>query len=495
MRMSLALILLFLVHFAHAEDAQKTLRWGVDLESGAPFSFHDPKNPEQVIGFETEIVQALADELGMKLAIVQNNWEGLIEGLKRHDYDIVVNGLEITPDRQQVVHFSQPYYTCAESLIIQKGNTQIQKLEDAEGKRVGTLTGSLAQRMLAQLKFPLDVVAYSEEVHIFEDLALGRVDAVLLDEPIALYYAKPNPKLEVLPISIGEMDYGIASRKEDTELNAKIQKVLQKKIEDGTVRRILEKWGLWNALTAKKWGVSEKPETVAVAYDDYVHMAWSERTWIDRLKNYSSFLPMLGMGALKTLEISLVAMVIAVLVGLLVALMRLYGIVPIQWLGTAYVEIFRGTPLLIQLYLIFYGLPHLGLQIPPFFAAVIGLGLNYGASEAENYRAGILSIHRSQMDAAFALGLSRWQSLRYVILPQAMRVVLPPVTNDFIALLKDSSLVSIITMVELTTIYGQLASTYFDYLGLGLLTAAIYFLIGLPFVRLSRWLEARKPYA
>ena len=93
------------------------------------------------------------------------------------------------------------------------------------------------------------------------------------------------------------------------------------------------------------------------------------------------------------------------------------------------------------------------------------------------------------MDASQALGMSWGQSLRHIILPQAIRVVIPPVTNDFIALLKDSSLVSVISMVELTTTYGQLASTYFDYLGIGLLTAAVYFLIGLPFVRLSRYFE------
>jgi polar amino acid transport system substrate-binding protein len=146
--------------------------------------------------------------------------------------------------------------------------------------------------------------------------------------------------------------------------------------------------------------------------------------------------------------------------------------------------------LLIQLFLIFYGLPHLGVRLDPFVAAVLGLGLNYGACEAENYRAGILSIPKAQMDASQALGMSHGQSIRYVILPQAIRVVIPPVTNDFIALLKDSSLVSVITMVELTSTYGQLASTYFDYLGIGLLTAAVYFLIGLPFVRLSRYFES-----
>ncbi len=184
-------------------------------------------------------------------------------------------------------------------------------------------------------------------------------------------------------------------------------------------------------------------------------------------------------------------MILAVSLGLLLALVRLHGPRPARVAAGLYVESVRGTPLLIQLFLIFYGLPHIGIRFSPMLAAVLGLGLNYSAYEAENYRAGIQSIPRTQMEAALALGMTRLQALRHVIVPQAMRLVIPPVTNDFIALLKDSSLVSVITMVELTKAYSQLASIHYDYLGIGLLAAAMYFLIGLPFVRLARLAERR----
>ena len=144
---------------------------------------------------------------------------------------------------------------------------------------------------------------------------------------------------------------------------------------------------------------------------------------------------------------------------------------------------------MIQLYLIFFGLPYLGIHFSPFWAAILGLGMNYGAYEAENYRAGIEAVPKSQIEAAHALALSPVQRFIYVIFPQAYRIILPPMTNDFISLIKDSSLVSVITMVELTTIYSQLASTYFDHLGLGILVAIIYFIMGYPFVRLARRLE------
>ena len=122
---------------------------------------------------------------------------------------------------------------------------------------------------------------------------------------------------------------------------------------------------------------------------------------------------------------------------------------------------------------------------------MVGLGLNYGAAEAENYRAGILAVAKGQTEASLALGMSRAQVLRHVILPQSLRVTIPPITNDFIALFKDSSLVSVITLVELTKAYGMLASATYDYIGLGIITAAIYLAISYPASILARWTEAR----
>ncbi len=488
------LLLTFLCTFAlsaGAQEAKPKLRWGADIESGAPFSYKSPDDPDKVIGFEAEIVEAIARELGMEVEFVQNHWEGLIEGLKRKDYDIVVNGIEITEDRAEEVHFSWPYYLTQEVLAVSRRNTDIRSLEDTRDHKVGTLGASLAERILRQQNFPLNILTYNEEVHLYSDLALGRLDAVLLDEPIALYYAKPNPELKLVGQKVGKMEYGVVTRIDDSEFSHKVDTALEKLIQDGTVRAILERWNLWNEMTAKAWNMDPAPSGPAPAYAHYLETAWAKRSLAEKAGKYLSFLPLLAKGALMTLQISLLSMFLAMIVGLLTALARLYGRQPLRAFAVSFVEVFRGTPLLIQLYLIFYGLPHLGIRLDPFMAAVIGLGLNYGACEAENYRAGILSIPKAQMDASLALGMSWAQSLRHVILPQAVRVVIPPVTNDFIALLKDSSLVSVISMVELTTTYGQLASTYFDYLGIGLLTAAIYFLIGLPFVRLSRYFETQ----
>lgn len=474
--------------FEKGHAAEGELRWAADAESGAPFVFRDAADSNRLIGFEVELIEAIAVKLGRKAIFVQNNWEGLIEGLRRRDYDVVINGIEITDDRKDAVRFSTPYYVTSETLTVRKNDSTIASVEDLGGKRVGTLSASLAKKMLADIPVPLEIISYSEELHAYNDLSIGRLDAVFLDQPVALYYARPNLELRHIPTAYGKIEYGIALLPEATKLAAEVDRAISELSASGQLAEILKRWGLWNKQTADQFAVAYVPIPLekADAYQAFLNASVDKQSLKDRLSRYVSYLPLLLTGAATTLKISLASIILAVAVGLLAVLARLYGGGFLQLLTTCYIEAFRGTPLLIQLFLIFYGLPHLGIRLEPFWAAVIGLGLNYGACEAENYRAGILSVPKSQFDAARALGLSHWQSLRHVVLPQALRVALPPSTNDFIALLKDSSLVSVITMVELTSIYGQLASANFDYLGLGLLTALVYFLIGLPFVRLSR---------
>lgn len=466
------------------------LRWGGDAEGGAPFLLPDPQNPSRIIGFEIDLMEAVAKKLGRRSVFVQNQWDGLIPGLQRGNYDLVVNGLEITPDRRQQVAFSIPYYACGEQLSVRVDENSINGLADLKGKVVGTLKYSLAQRILER-EGGMEIRSYENQNNAYDDLANGRLSAVLMDWPIAVYYSRPNPKLKFTGPSIEYMEYGIAVRKNDQELLRQVNQALTELIRSGELKKIYEKWGIWNGETGKLFGMPVEGTQQSRELERFTETITRPLTWRERIERYAGYLKlMLIKGAPMTLLISVTGMALAIALGLALALTYLYAPQPFSWLARAYVEIFRGTPLLIQLYLIFYGLPNIGIRLSPLTAAIIGLGLNYAAYEAENYRAGIQAIPRGQMEAALSLGMTRGQSLRHVIVPQAMRLVIPPVTNDFIALFKDSSIVSVITMVELTKVYGQLASTYYDYIGAGLLAAAIYFLMGLPFVRLARWAES-----
>ncbi|HLV67037.1 MAG TPA: amino acid ABC transporter permease, partial [Polyangiaceae bacterium] len=156
--------------------------------------------------------------------------------------------------------------------------------------------------------------------------------------------------------------------------------------------------------------------------------------------------------------------------------------------ATAYIEIFRGTPVLLQLYVLYFGLAPI-IKLGPFEAAILGLGLNYAAYEAEVQRGALLAVPRGQSEAARSLGLGRFQALRHVLLPQALRNALPALTNDFVALLKDSSLVSVITVVELTKRMTIAAVDLRDWVLPGLLCAALYFAMSFPLSRLALRLE------
>jgi polar amino acid transport system substrate-binding protein len=298
-----------------------------------------------------------------------------------------------------------------------------------------------------------------------------------------------------IELTAAQMTFGIGIRKNDLDLLRQINAALDSMRKDGTLRKIYTDWGIYNVATAQAFGDrSPVSNDSSPRYREYLDTIRTEHSFKQRLQQYRQYLPLLLQGALVTLEISVLSMAFAIGLGLLLAVLRVFGPGVIAWPVIGFIEVIRGTPLLIQLFIIFYGLPSIGIRFSPLWAAVIGLGLNYAAYEAENYRAGIQSIPRGQLDAALALGLTRIQMIRKIVLPQAVRLVIPPVTNDFIALLKDSSLVSVITMVELTKMYGQLAATNYDYIGIGLLTAAIYFVLGLPIARLSRSLEGRLAY-
>jgi polar amino acid transport system substrate-binding protein len=488
----LALIALAGALFVGPVYAQEFV-WAADAEGGAPYTFPDPRNPAHIIGFEVDLADVLAQRLGRKSRFVQNQWDGLVPGLERGEYEAVINGLEITAERAEKINFSNPYFYATLTITRRVDDARVERAEDLRGLRVGVLKVTFAERYVQNLGNVM-IRSYDGQVQPFIDLALGRVDAVVMDTPIALYYAT-GPQVKNIEIPSALMSFGVGMRKTDLTLLQEVNTALDAMKRDGTLRKIYTDWGLYNAATAQAFADREPVSNDnAPRYRDYLDAIRTERTFGERLEQYKQYIPLLLQGALVTLEISALSMAIAIGLGLLMAILRVFGPPPVAWPVIAFIEVIRGTPLLIQLFIIFYGLPSIGIRFSPLMAAVIGLGINYAAYEAENYRAGIQSIPRGQLDAALALGLTRIQTIRKIVLPQAVRLVIPPVTNDFIALLKDSSLVSVITMVELTKMYNQLAATNYDYIGIGLLTAAIYFILGLPIARLSRLLEARLAY-
>jgi len=453
--------------------AAEQLRWGLDLEGGAPYGYADPANPARIIGFERDIADELGKRLGRTFLPVQVNWDSLIPSLSRNTIDVAMAGIEITEDHQRGALFTRPYCVYQQRIAVRRGEERVQVFEDLRGLKVGTVTSTAAHRELERLG-KVDIKHYTDMFAVYEDLSIGRLDAVYIDQPVADFYAARNPRVRFIEPPRGVGFYGIALRKGDEALKRELDRAIGTMIEDGSLERILRRWRLWHPLQDK---LKSYRDVQPIIRQDGPGLA--------------EYLPVLLQGAWMTCRISLGAMVLAMGVGMLLALGRVFGPAPVRWLATGYVEIVRGTPLLIQLYMLYYALPKLGVELDAFVAGVLGLGLNYAANEAENYRAGLQAVPKGQHEACAALGMSRLQAIRHVILPQSLKVTIPPVTNDFIALFKDSSLVSVITLVELTKSYGMLASATYDYIRLGLLTAALYLVISYPAALLARWTEAR----
>ena len=469
------------------------LRWGADAQGGAPYVFQDPMDPNHLIGFEVDLADALAHELGVRARPIQAQWELLLELLGRGDFDVALNGIEAAPEKERVCRLSRPYYAAAERLTVRRDDAGAPTdLGALRGRPVGTLPSSLAERILARAGAVVRTYEGGQN-EIYADLALGRTDAVLLDAPITRYYAEIDPRFRVVDGAFGEVRYAVAMRRDDAALAAAIDDALGTLARRGVLRGIYERWGLWNAETATLLGdLAPSTSTVAEAFEAWRAAVGALPPFLTRLREwYPRGQALFVRGALMTLALSFVAMGLAIPLGVLLALARTYGASPLRWLATGYIEFMRGTPLLVQLVMLYFGLPELGVTLDPFIAGALGLGLNYAAAEAENYRAGLESVPAAQLEAAWALNLSTAQAVRWVVGPQAVRVAIPPATNDFIALLKDSSLVSLITLTELTKTYVMLANATRDHLGLGLVVALWYLAIGLPFARLARRAELR----
>ena len=487
------------------------LQWGGDAEGGAPFQLRDPKDPANVIGFEVELADALADALARRLGqplkaeFVQYEWVSLPLGLEKGDFDIILSGYEITDENQAEVAFSRPYYIYAEQLVVRSDERRINALDDCRDKLVGTLAGSAADRLLRQKG--IVPVAFDGQVEPYLDLELGRLDAVLLDTPIVAYYAEINPKFKLVGGHIAPGAYGMAVRPDDRALLAAIDATLGDLMASGRLRQILQRWHLWNADQAKlARGENRDAELNGLGFDAAGNSRTLDDTSVDTVDRhiiavsaqqwtFTQYAPLLLRAAGMTVFLTIASMALAMLLGLVVAVLRLYGPAPLRWIALSYVEFFRGIPLLLVLFFIYFGaapyLADIGFRLQSEAVAILGFGLNYAAYESEIYRSAILSVPRRQWEAAQALGMSDVLCFRRIILPQAIRTALGPMTNDFVALFKDTSLVSVIAVRELTKEYLILSRSSLKFVELGLLTAVLYLAMSVPLGYLSRWLERR----
>jgi len=472
---------------SYAENPPE-LRWGGDAEGGAPFVFADPRDATRVIGFEADIAALLAGALGRSPRFVQSGFTTLDAAVLRGDFDVILSGIEDLPVRRERLALTVPYYEFEERLTVRAADAgRFGTLADLGGRRVGTLAATLAAEVLrgAQAEHGIVPVLYEDDVHPYEDLALGRLDAVVLDQVLADRAVGRGAGLVNQPARLASGHYVGGFAPNQSALRDRANEVLRAAMRDGRLRRIFEQYSMWTLGVEALYGREGSAVPSPAPQPD---ASGAQRT--SAAAALPRYLPVLVRAALVTLGLSVLAMLGAVVIGALIAAGRVYGPPPVRALLLAYVEVVRGTPLLLQLFVIYFGLAAV-VRLPAFLAALIGLALNYGAYESEIYRGALTAVPAGQLEAARALGLTDLQTLRFIRGPQALRVALAPMTNDFIALLKDSSLVSVITVVELTKATSIFAADAGSWVVPGVACAAMYLALSLPLAHLARMLERR----
>jgi polar amino acid transport system substrate-binding protein len=479
-------ILLFLLTASAANAQQPILRWGGDAEGGAPFVEADPSDPSKLRGFDVEVAEQIAKGLRRRPEFVQVSFSDIDQSVQRGDFDIGMSGVEDTPPRRRMLAATIPYLEFHEVLTVRaEDRGKFSTLAALRGHRIGTLGGTIAyERLLAAEKSDGVIgVSYDDDVHPYVDLRAGRLDAVLLDNIIAVRSMRRVPGLWTEPRPVATGYYIGVLAIGNTALRDRVNDILRARMRDGTLERIYRKWGIWDgyqpAFFASVLKAEENSEKAAEG-GGTAHQ-------FDVVLRY---IPALLRASLVTIVLSCAAMALAVFVGVLIASGRVYGSALMRGLLTIYVEVVRGTPVLLQLFVLYYGLSSV-IRLPAFLAALLGLGLNYAAYESEIYRGALEAVPRGQLEAARTLGLTEAQVLRLVRGPQAFRIALAPMTNDFVALLKDSSLVSVITVIELTKQTSIFAANIGSWVVPGILCAALYLVLSLPLSRLAGRLENR----
>jgi His/Glu/Gln/Arg/opine family amino acid ABC transporter permease subunit len=426
-----------------------------------PFEYADDQTRE-IVGFDIDLMKAIAEQLGVRSEFVVVPFDGIISGLNSGKYDALISAMTITPERAQAVLFSEPYYDAGQSIAVPANDKTILSIDDLPGKRIGAQLGTTGEKLAGEI--PKAIVKSFDNIgEAFRDMANGNLDAIINDKPVSKRIIAARGRAKLVGPILNTERYGIAVRKDQEQFKNAIDDALRQLRENGAYANINEKWfGATIELRANR---------------SLLGTIWHI------LKYLAPAIPM-------TILITIASFMLAVILGLIAAVGQIAGNKIARNLSKIYSDVVRGIPLIVQIFFIYFGLGSI-FHLGEFWAGVAAIGICYGAYLAEIFRAGIQAIPRGQTEAALSLGMSRWQVDQHVIIPQAGRMVIPPLANEFIACLKDSSLVSIIGLRELTRAGREYLSwSYIDF-ATWFTVGAIYLIMTLALARFSRVLERR----
>ncbi len=423
-----------------------------------PYEYRDTATgKDEIIGFDTDIAKYITKKLGFGLEIKDTDFNGIIPALQSHRADFAMAGMTPTAERKKNVNFSDIYYEAKNTIVTRKGSN-LKKPEDLAGKKVGVQLGSIQEKAAKKFK-GVTLESLNKTGEIIEELKSKRIDAAILENTIAQGFIASNPDLEFNIIPNMEAAGSAVAFPKGSKLVDGFDGVLKQMKDSGEIERLVKKWFENN-------GKAENSNTTNTSS---TNLSFAQ---------IAPSIPYITQGILVTLEFTAISALLGFIWGTALSLFKISTIKPLVWFGTAYTSIFRGTPLLLQIALVYYATPQLtGYNISALAAGVITFTLNSGAYISETIRAGILAVDKGQREAALSLGVPYRPTMSDIILPQALKNILPALVNESIALLKDSALVSTIGVADLlrrAQIVGAEKYIYFEPL---LFAGAIYYLM------------------
>ncbi|MCW3055102.1 MAG: glutamine-binding periplasmic protein of glutamine transporter [Chthonomonadales bacterium] len=471
-----------------------------------PFEYMEGINP---VGFDIDLGDAIGKELGVKVRWIPMAWGGVKGALAAHKCDMIISGVTVTEERKTSSAFSRPYFPSGQTIARRKGDTTVQKLQDLKDLRVSVQEDTTGQTALERLGVPKAHINRFDRLQDgLTDVINGKSAAAVADMPaLKEILRKGYPQLELTGGVFTNEYVGVWMRKGEPELLDAVNRALGVILVDGRYAAFYKKW-MPDPLTTGVIADLDKNRGVGTATTEQVDRVLQSdalppppTSSVKTFDNTPRFTIDFGLlkevfpdflrGAKLTLALTALALLIGIPFGLAIALARISPVVPLAWTAKIYVEAMRGTPLLVQIYVIYFVLPTLHLNFDPFTSGVIALSLNAGAYISEIFRAGIQSIETGQMEAARSLGMTYGMAMRWIILPQTIRRVLPPLTNEAVALLKDSSLVSVVSLSELMRVGYELTTSKDQPTTIYLGVALLYLCMTLPLTWIVRRLEEK----
>ena len=431
---------------AHAAENDKlpdTIRVGTEGVY-SPFSYNDGKG---LTGYDVDYFREVGKRLGVKVEFVTTPWDSMFAALDSGRIDIIANQVTKTDERQAKYGLTNTYVTTTGVVVTKKSNNDIKKLADLKGKKSAqNITSDWAQTAKGA---GASVVAVDGMDKAAELLEQGRVDAFVNDELAVKYYLATHKNSDLkIAVTTDDKAESVFTTKKDSALVPAVNKAITEMQNDGTAQKL---------------------------YDQYFKTEAQGRSTWEVVKD--NFGPMLLATIKGTIPLTIAAFTIGLVLALGVALARMSANSAISWPAKAFLSVFRGTPLLVQLFIIFFGLPQLGLKLNPWVAAIIAFSLNVAAYAAEIIRSAILSVPKGQWEAAETIGMSRSTALKRIVLPQASRVAVPPLSNTLISLVKDTSLAATIGVTEVFHQSQIAAAPTGKFLGLYITAALIYWVL------------------